>query len=124
MPQNAVPALTTIMVVLISVVLFIISIVFYAYGINQYNIDYKFTSLHAEVDAISKLKISEKCKKVTMVVFRVNNSGSKLCMAKPCINCVNTIKTELKYKNYKLKGNKCWYTDEEGNFSYIKIYSD
>jgi hypothetical protein len=124
MPQNAVPALTTIMVVLISDVLFITSIVFYAYGINQYNIDYKFTSLHAEVDAVTKLKSSEKCKKVTMVVFRVNNSGTKLCMAKPCKNCINTIKSELKQKNYKLKGNRCWYTDEAGNFSYIKIYSE
>ena len=59
-----------------------------------------------------------------MIVFRVNNSGSKLCMAKPCSNCVNTIRTQLKIKNYKLKGNRCWYTDENGEFAHIKIYTN
>lgn len=39
-------------------------------------------------------------------------------MAKPCENCINTIKSTLKYKNYKLK--KFWYTDEDGNF--IRCY--
>ena len=124
MRNLAVPALTTIMVVLTSVVLFIISIVFYAYGINQYNIDYKFTSIHAEIDAVSKLKKSEKTKKVNMIVFRVNNSGSKLCMAKPCCNCIKGIKREFRNKNYKLKANKCWYTDVDGSFSFIKIPID
>jgi len=35
-------------------------------------------------------------------------------MSKPCINCINTIKKTLKYKNYKLK--KIWYTNEKGEF--------
>ena len=121
MRNLAVLALTTIMVVLTLVVLFIISIMFYAYGINRYNVDLKFTSIHAEMDAVYQLKKSEKTKKINMVVFRVNNSGTRLCMAKPCQPCVNGIKKELGYKNYKLKANKCWYTDEDGNFSYIKI---
>tara|TARA_B100000900_G_scaffold300910_1_gene259472 strand:+ start:500 stop:787 length:288 start_codon:yes stop_codon:yes gene_type:complete len=94
---------------------------FYAYGINRYNVDYKFTSIHAEIDAVSKLKKSEKTKKVNIIVFRVNNSGTKLCMAKPCCNCINGIKRGFKKKNYKLKGNRCWYTDEEGVLSFIKI---
>ena len=109
------------MVVLTSVVLCIISIVFYAFGMNRYNIDLKFKSIHAEIEAMNKLKKCEKTKKVNLVVFRVNNSGSKLCMAKPCPNCVCGIKKTLKEKNYKLRGNKCWYTNEEGKFEYIKI---
>ena len=56
-----------------------------------------------------------------MVVFRVNNSGSKLCMAKPCCNCVKGIKREFMNKNYKLKANKCWYTNEVGELCFIKI---
>lgn len=56
-----------------------------------------------------------------MIVFRVNNSGTKLCMAKPCCNCVKGIRRELKRKNYKLKANRCFYTDEYGEFKFIKI---
>lgn len=121
MRNLAVPARTTIMVMLTLVVLFTISIMFYAYGVNQYNIDLKFTSIHAEMDAVSKLKPSEKRKEVKMVVFRVNNSGSKLCMAKPCCNCVKGIKHTFEHKNYKLKANKCWYTNVSGDLEYIKI---
>lgn len=103
------------------VVLFIIIIVFYAFGMNRYNIDLKFKTIHAEIDAMNKLKKCEKTKKVNLVVFRVNNSGTKLCMAKPCENCVCGIRKILKEKNYKLKANKCWYTNEEGEFKCIKI---
>lgn len=73
------------------------------------------------MDAVSKLKSSEKCKKVNVVVFRVNNSGTKLCMAKPCCNCAKGIKDAFEHKNYKLKANKCWYTNEVGELEYIKI---
>ena len=99
----------------------IVSDSFDIFGINHYNIDTKFKSRHAEVDAVTKLRYSEKQKQVTMLVFRTNNKGNKLLMAKPCDNCVRTIRKTLKYKNYKLKANKCYYTDREGKFSYIKI---
>ena len=122
MRNLAVPARMTTMVMLILGVLFIISIMFYAYGVNQYNIDFKFTSIHAEIDAVSKLKPSEKRKEVKMVVFRVNNSGSKLCMAKPCCNCIKGIKHAFNHKNYRLKANKCWYSNESGDFEYVKIH--
>ena len=122
MRNLAVPARMTTMVMLTSGVLFIISIMFYAYGVNQYNIDFKFTSIHAEIDAVSKLKPSEKRKEVKMIVFRVNNSGTKLCMAKPCCNCIKGIKHAFNRKNYKLKANKCWYTNESGDFDFIKIH--
>ena len=69
--------------------------------------------IHAEVDCVTRLK---KCKKVTpinLVVFRTNNKGDSLMMSKPCENCLRTIESTLKYKNYKLK--KIYYTDHEGN---------
>ncbi len=114
-------ARTTIMVVLTLAVLFIIGIGFYAYGINRYNIDLKFSTIHAEIEAVNKLRFSEKETSIKMIVFRVNNSGTKLCMAKPCCNCVKGIRRELKRKNYKLKANRCFYTDEYGEFKFIKI---
>ena len=75
-------------------------------------------SIHAEVDCVLKLKKQEKLTSINLIVFRTNNKGSILCMAKPCENCINTIKSTLKYKNYKLK--KFWYTDERGDF--IRCY--
>lgn len=103
------------------VVLCIIGIVFYAFGMNRYNIDLKFKTIHAEMEAMNKLKKSEKTKKVNIVVFRINNAGTKLCMAKPCKNCVCGIKRTLEEKNYKLRGNKCWFTNEDGEFESMKL---
>ena len=93
----------------------------YSYGINQYNVDFKFNTIHAEVDAVSKLKYSEKTKKVNLMVFRINRNKKELCNAKPCQNCINCIKYFMKKKNYRLKSNKCWFTNENGEFDYLKI---
>jgi len=89
---------------------------FYTIGYNQYNIDNKYTSLHAEVDALNKLKKNQKkkSKKINMIIFRVNNGGSRLLMAHPCCNCQKSIQDILKKKNYNLK--KCWYTTNDGEF--------
>lgn len=94
-----------------------------SFGVNQYNIDFKFNTIHAEVDAVNKLKnkTTNKKKKVIMIVFRINKDKYEYCNAKPCINCVRFIQNNLKKKNYVLKGNKCWYTDENGDFKYIII---
>ena len=105
----------------ILVVSCLISIGFYAYGINRYNIDFKYNSIHAEEEAMNKLKKYEKTKLVNILVFRVNNKGDKLLMAKPCNNCQDCISKNLRDKNYKLKGRKCWYTNEHGDFQFIKI---
>ena len=94
---------------------------FYAVGSNQYNIDLKHKSLHAEVDAVNKLKYNhkKKSKKVTIIVFRVNNAGTKLLMSKPCSCCIATIKRTLAYKNYTL--HKGWYTTNEGTYEKFTI---
>ena len=50
---------------------------------------------------------------INIIVFRTNNKGDKLMMAKPCQNCLTTIDITLKKKNYNLK--KLIYSDENGN---------
>lgn len=95
---------------------------FYAFGHNQYNINYKACEnnndcIHAEVDCVFKLKKSEKPSPINILVFRTNNQGDKKMMAKPCENCLKTINFTLKRKNYKLK--KLCYTDENGEIIYM-----
>jgi deoxycytidylate deaminase len=91
--------------------------VFYAFGHNQYNMNNKACKenndcVHAEVDCVSRLKKSEKINPISLIVFRTNNSGTKLMNAKPCANCIKTINFTLKSKNYRLK--KLCYSDENG----------
>ena len=95
------------------------SIVFYALGINQYQVDLKKKTIHAEVDAMNQLKKREKSKKIIIVVFRINNAGTKYLMAKPCCHCMHYMKITLAYKNYKVK--KAYYTDNDGNFQPFSI---
>ena len=66
------------------------------------------------MDCVSRLKKSEKCVPINLVVFRTNNDGNKLMMAKPCKNCLNYIDFTLKKKNYKLK--KLYYSNENGEY--------
>ena len=70
------------------------------------------------MDCVKKLKKSEKIVSINLIVFRTNNKGDSLLMSKPCQNCINTINSTLKYKNYKIK--KFWYTNEKGQF--IRFY--
>lgn len=70
--------------------------------------------VHAEVDCVQRLKKSKKISSINIIIFRTNNNGDKLMMAKPCHNCLYTIDFILKKKNYKLK--KIIYSDVNGNF--------
>ena len=98
--------------------LYSILIGFYSVGINHYNVDGKFTSIHAEVDAVKNLKKSIKNKRVYMIVFRVNKQG-KICMSKPCSNCIREIKREFKNKNYRCS--IIYYTEQDGSISSLYI---
>lgn len=95
---------------------------FYAVGVNEYNIDLKFNTIHAEVNAVRSASQQKKPKKVNMIVFRVNKKGEYV-MSKPCNCCMRTISIELKNKNFKC--NKIYYTTQEGNIKheYINHYS-
>ena len=91
----------------------LIRIVFYGKGINKYNVDNMNGTIHAEVDAINHMKETKKRKKVNLFVFRTNNKGDKLMMAKPCQNCMRYINTNIQKKGYRLKN--IYYSDYEGN---------
>lgn len=88
---------------------------FYAVGFNKYNTDYynKRDSIHAEVDAVKKLKYSDNTKKVDILVFRTNNKGNGCFMAKPCDNCMNCLYQNCFKKNYKI--HRVYYTNNDGN---------
>ena len=86
---------------------------------NSYNVNLKGNTVHAEIDAIMNLKKSIKVQEVSMVVFRRCHDG--IGMAKPCENCIRGIKYGLRRKNYKLKSNKCYYSDENGNIDFVYI---
>ena len=91
--------------------------VFYATGINYYNIDGKGKSIHAEMDAINNLKHSYKEKKVDLFVFRTNKCGNTLSMSKPCCNCMNNMHYGMERKGYKLR--RIYYIDFQGNLCKI-----
>lgn len=95
--------------------------VFYATGMNYYNIDLNGTSLHAEVDAVNKLKPNNKSqqKKINLIVLRTNNKGDRFMMAHSCQPCLNYMKNELEKKNYKV--HNAWYSNEDGLFTKFNI---
>ena len=91
---------------------------FYTTGYNQYNIGrfngIYYESLHAEVDAVQKLKFNEKGKrkKINLFVYRINNN-KEFRYARCCDNCIKQIYKITKQKNYKV--NKIYYTDNNQN---------
>ena len=79
-----------------------VNIVFYRVGINQYNIDKKFNTIHAEVDAANKLPFQQKKVTVDFLVCKKNNNGTRrswvwllrvfacACMCADCVRCRST----------------------------------
>ena len=91
-----------------------------SFGYNKYNIDNRTSiiqpsNIHAEVDCCMKLRTNNTSKKikVNLIVFRSNPKKNKLLLAKPCLNCINTINYLIHKKGYILKG--IYYTDNNGN---------
>lgn len=89
---------------------------FYATGVNFYNVDGTIKSRHAEVDCVQRLKYSNKRKKVNMIVIRTTPT-KMLANAKPCCHCIKTVKQTLKKKGYRL--HRIYYSDNDGNFRYL-----
>lgn len=92
---------------------------FYSFGINQYNIDCKNKTIHAEVDALLKLKYQDTPTKIDILIFRTNKKGIKLMNAKPCCNCINQIKRFFKNKNYRT--NRIYYTGDDEKIHFLKM---
>ena len=86
---------------------------FYAFGYNKYNLYGTTRSIHAEVDAIKKLRKNYgKSKSVIVLVFRISKTGTSILLGKPCDNCRTKIINTLKKKNYSLYN--IYYTTYQG----------
>ena len=83
-------------------------IVFYAFGYNKYAIGPNHQTIHAECDAINKLKYTNKSKKVDVLVYRISNNGKDIMLGKPCKNCQRRLYYGLYNKGYFL--NRVYYT--------------
>jgi ribosomal protein L28 len=93
---------------------------FYATGINEYAIDLKIKTIHAEVDTVNNLKYnrSKRHKKVNFFVMRVDKNGN-VCNSKPCVHCMRTVKQQLKFKGYHCQG--IWYTNQLGEYEFSRF---
>jgi cytidine deaminase len=80
-----------------------------SYGENQIRGN---KSIHAEVDAINRIKPKKqgKIQKVCLFVLRVNKS-KEITISKPCKHCINQMKS-LVSKNYKISD--VFYSDKDG----------
>ena len=83
-----------------------------AYGENHYNPNGIFPTVHAEDDAINKLPVlrrNRKLKKVDLLVIRANQGGT-VGNSKPCVKCLGDLYTKLPKKGYIL--DTVHYTDK------------
>lgn len=70
--------------------------------------------IHAEHDAINKLKPLDKKKKlepINLLVIRFSKNN-KIQSSKPCANCIQTMKTLPQKKGYKIKN--IYYSNDYG----------
>jgi len=90
-------------------------------GKNHYdNRLIKGKTIHAEYDAIKKLKQrdSNSIKKINMLVIKTSITG-KLGNSKPCLNCILDIINLTPKKGYRV--DKLYYSDENGSIQKVKL---
>ena len=87
-----------------------------SYGVNQIgNTKGQNPGIHAECDAILKLrplKNKKKLQSINLLVIRLS-SKNKIQSSKPCNNCIETKKILPQKKGYKIEN--IYYSNEEGN---------
>ena len=92
---------------------------FYGKGINEYNVDGKNATTHAEINAMNSLKFNKKnkMKKVFICTLTTNKfKGDKLITSRPCFNCLNYVyKTAIK-KGYIIQ--RFYFFDESNNLTF------
>lgn len=79
------------------------------------------SSVHAEINAMSKLPTlprNKKPKKVDLMVIRISKTDV-YGNSKPCIHCILKLKTELPLKGYIL--DTVYYTDKAGEIHKSKF---
>lgn len=94
------------------------------FGFNRMgDINGNDAGIHAEHDAINKLKPLERNKKlqpINLLVIRFSKNN-QLQNSKPCFNCIQTIKTLPQKRGYKIKN--IYYSNNDGDIikSNLKI---
>lgn len=87
-----------------------------SFGFNRMgDINGNEAGVHAEHDAINKLKPLERKKKlesINLLVIRFSKNN-KLQNSKPCANCIQTLKTLPEKKGYKIKN--IFYSNDNGD---------
>jgi len=87
-----------------------------SYGVNKMGDSYGIEpGVHAEHDAIKKLlplKKKKKLENINILVIRLS-SKNKLQSSKPCVNCINIMKTLPEKLGYKIQ--HIYYSDNTGN---------
>jgi len=74
----------------------------------------KNPGIHAEYDALTKLKplYNRRLEIINMLIIRVSKKNN-LQSSKPCVNCIDTLKSFPQKKGYKIQ--YIYYSDGEGN---------
>lgn len=87
-----------------------------SFGFNQMGDNFgKNPGIHAEHNALIKLlplRNKKRLENINILVIRLS-SKNKLQSSKPCINCIQMMKTLPSKKGYKI--NSIYYSDENGN---------
>jgi hypothetical protein len=87
-----------------------------SFGFNRMgDIDGKKPGIHAEQDAINKLKplvIKKRQININLLVIRFSKNN-KIGNSKPCANCIHMMKIMPQKKGYKIKN--IYYSDDQGN---------
>jgi cytidine deaminase len=83
------------------------------YGMNVMGDDNNKKGIHAELDAINKLKPlkNKRMQNVNLLVIRISKSKI-LLNSKPCANCINVMKKLPQKKGYNIKN--VYYSDDNG----------
>lgn len=90
-----------------------------SYGINRYPTTQKSRSIHAEEDALNKLRYrSRSLKIVNICVIRTTLSG-KLANSKPCIHCLQRLDELAPRKGYRI--NWIYYSKADGTMDRCKL---
>ena len=89
-------------------------------GENSFRSGINGVTIHAEMDALNKLSIMKRLKKVkktkmNLLVIRMNRSGN-LCESAPCYHC-----TQELLKNNLIVIDKLYYSTQYGNIVCIKF---
>jgi len=95
-----------------------------SFGVNQIaNSDCITPGIHAEQDAINKLKplkYKKNVESINILVIRLS-SKNKLQSSKPCANCIESMKNNPIKKGYKIQN--VFYSDSEGNIIKTNLVS-